>query len=329
MKKKLICVLAFMLVSYSVIASAAINITVDNKPIVGDTEPKNIDGRVLLPVRTVFEAIGAKVSWNADEKKITAVKGDRTVEMYIDKNYYYVNGKTNVMDSVPLIIDGRTYVPVRYVAQAFGLKTDWDEKNKTVIVTSEKNKEILKSVEKATEVTTYSVNDNVDTTQEATKKAKATQTTTVKHSEATTETTTMYSPDMCGDIPDVKSSLIKIVFGDIKNAVSPYNIGNYTSLNRFKNTTMTSLTDQWTSKAVSPSEKEFVKQSISIYKNLGQCYKKIDAKYNKNSSSSSVIDQAKQRKEKIDGYLMSYYKATSLDDVKKVSENLQKLNKSL
>lgn len=104
----------------------------DVKVFVGGTDiepvvaPIIIKGRVMLPVRAVFEAIKAKVSYDAAERKVTAIKKDITVEFVIDSKVMTINGEEKEIDVPATIVNGRTLVPLRACAEAFNLDVAWN-----------------------------------------------------------------------------------------------------------------------------------------------------------------------------------------------------------
>jgi hypothetical protein len=117
---------------------------VNGKVIPIDSESKItpiIDGgRTLIPIRAVVESLGGYVSWDKNEKKITLLLDKNKVEMWVGKNTALVNGKETYIDSsnpnvMPKIINGRTFVPLRFVAEFLGAQVDWDEKTQTIIIT--------------------------------------------------------------------------------------------------------------------------------------------------------------------------------------------------
>ena len=105
-----------------------------------DAAPTIKDGRTMIPMRAVFEAMGAEVSYDDATRTITAVRGDTTVSMVQDAKQVKVteNGqeRTVEMDVAPYAdaVNGRTYVPVRFAAEAFGCNVGWDETNRTVLI---------------------------------------------------------------------------------------------------------------------------------------------------------------------------------------------------
>ena len=116
----------------SVFASRPISVTVGGKALKMDVKPIIEDGRTLLPLRAVFEAIGADAEYVAEEQKVIATKKDTTVEFVIGSNVMTVNGEEKMLDVPAKIVDGRTLVPVRACAESFGLKVEWNDTTKTV-----------------------------------------------------------------------------------------------------------------------------------------------------------------------------------------------------
>jgi len=104
-----------------------------------DSPPVIKNSRTLLPMRAVAEALGAQVNWNEAARKVTITSTGTSIEMWIGKNLAYTNGKQVLIDPqnknvVPEIINGRTMVPVRFVAESLGATVSWDEKTKTITI---------------------------------------------------------------------------------------------------------------------------------------------------------------------------------------------------
>ncbi len=99
-----------------------------------DAPPVIVDGRTLVPVRAVVEALDGTVDWDAETKTAKLVSGDNTIELTIDSTTAKLNGAEETLDVAPMIIDGRTMLPIRFVAESFGFYTDWDGETKTVYV---------------------------------------------------------------------------------------------------------------------------------------------------------------------------------------------------
>jgi hypothetical protein len=92
-------------------------------------------GRTLLPMRTVFEALGAEVKWEAVTQTAMGVRGPVTVRMSINQNTAFINQRPVTLDVPPLLIGGSTYMPVRFPAEAFGADVLWEGAIQRVTIT--------------------------------------------------------------------------------------------------------------------------------------------------------------------------------------------------
>jgi len=104
-----------------------------------DVPPQIIEGRTYLPIKYIVEPLGGEVSWDGNEKKVTITLKDITIELWIGKNFAKVNGVYTPIDSnnskvVPMIIQGRTMLPVRFVAENLGCEVLWDNILKTITI---------------------------------------------------------------------------------------------------------------------------------------------------------------------------------------------------
>jgi hypothetical protein len=91
-----------------------------------------VDGRTLVPMRDVFEALGADVDWDSENKEATGTKGSVVVKLAVGSNFIYVNGKEIQLDVPAQITGGRTMLPLRAVAESFGAQVEWDAVNRRV-----------------------------------------------------------------------------------------------------------------------------------------------------------------------------------------------------
>jgi len=100
-----------------------------------DTKPAIIDGRTLLPVRAVIENLGGNVSWNNDTKEINLTHNGNEIVLTIDSTQALLNGTAQSLDTAPVIINNRTMLPIRFIAESFGFNIKWNENNKTITIT--------------------------------------------------------------------------------------------------------------------------------------------------------------------------------------------------
>jgi len=120
----------------SVVNAPPISVYLDGTQLTFDVPPQIIDGRTLVPLRAIFEALGAEVNWNEATQTITATKDTTTVVLTIGSTTATVSGRSVTLDVPPQVINGRTLVPLRFVAESFGVAVDWNGDTRTVTITS-------------------------------------------------------------------------------------------------------------------------------------------------------------------------------------------------
>ena len=114
--------------------AGAVNLYVDMNLIETDTPPTIVEGRTLVPLRAIFEAIGATVDWDGETSTATGVRGDTTVIIQIDNTTAYVSGEARTLDVPAQLINGRTMVPARFISEAMGCEVTWDGETETAAV---------------------------------------------------------------------------------------------------------------------------------------------------------------------------------------------------
>ncbi len=100
--------------------------------------PVEVDGRTLVPLRAIFEALGAKVDWDEATQTVTATKDNNTITLTIGSRVAYKNGEKINLDVPAQLFNGdTTMVPIRFVSEALGAKVGWDEYSKAVVISNE------------------------------------------------------------------------------------------------------------------------------------------------------------------------------------------------
>ena len=121
-------------------AAPALSVEINDKALGFDVPPQIINGRTMVPMRKIFEELGASVVWNAADRTVDAEKNGKNIHMKIDSpNMQIWTGKEKtdiVLDAPASIIDGRTLVPVRAIAEAFDCRVLWDGNTKLVSITT-------------------------------------------------------------------------------------------------------------------------------------------------------------------------------------------------
>jgi len=128
------------MISISAQSSDIITVTLDGKLIDFDVPPQSVNGRTMVPMRAIFEELGAKVTWIQETKEVIAEKGDKVIKLKVGSADAYINDKLIKLDAAPCSFGGRTLVPVRFIAESMGLIVDWDNENKRVIINTPENK---------------------------------------------------------------------------------------------------------------------------------------------------------------------------------------------
>ena len=111
-----------------------LTIYLGDRPLQTDVEPVIIQGRTMVPLRGIFEALEIEVEYNAKTRTITGTKGETRIQLAVDSTETTVNGKKVDLDVPATVIEGRTMVPVRFVAESTGQKVDWDPVQRRVTI---------------------------------------------------------------------------------------------------------------------------------------------------------------------------------------------------
>ena len=138
MKKTFVLLVAIVLLisgyCFDADASQKIRVIIDNRYMNFDEDPIIEDGRTIVPVRSIFESINASVMWFEDTQTVLINSSDTEILLQIDNKNAYVN-KTRVELEVPArIINGRTFVPIRFISESIGAYVGWDGNTRTVII---------------------------------------------------------------------------------------------------------------------------------------------------------------------------------------------------
>ena len=112
-----------------------ITVIVNGKKVIFDQKPIISEGRTLVPLRAIFEALKADVQWDDTTKTVTSLRDETKISLQIGSNNMYVNDAAKVLDVPAQIVNSRTLVPVRAISEAFGAKVEWIGETKTVTIT--------------------------------------------------------------------------------------------------------------------------------------------------------------------------------------------------
>lgn len=113
------------------------SVIIDGKKVSFTQPPVNDNGTTLVQFRPLFEQLGLKVGWNAETTTVTGEKEGLNIELPIGAGYARVNGVDKALEKAPVIMNGYTYVPARFVAETLGYTVDYDEEENRVIILTE------------------------------------------------------------------------------------------------------------------------------------------------------------------------------------------------
>lgn len=103
------------------------NVVINNRTVTNDVTPVIVDSRTMVPIRVVTEALGGSADWNEAARMVTLTIDGKVLRMTIDQT---IDG----FDAAPVIINSRTYVPIRYVAEALGADVEWIAETQQIII---------------------------------------------------------------------------------------------------------------------------------------------------------------------------------------------------
>lgn len=121
---------------YAVSLDDEVTIQINGKLVQLDQTPMIMQSRTLVPLRGVFEKLGIIVDYNQETQQVIAKTNDKEIIMNIGDYKVLVNGKVTTLDVGTILKNNRTFVPIRFIAEAFGYDVDWDGLNRRVIIQS-------------------------------------------------------------------------------------------------------------------------------------------------------------------------------------------------
>jgi len=113
-----------------------ITVLFDGQTLQFNVPPQIVNGRTMVPLRAIFEALGAAVNWDNNTKTVTAKKDDTAVVLTIGSTTPTVNGQEVTIDQPAIIVNNTTLVPLRFIAEAFDADVNWNASTWVVTITS-------------------------------------------------------------------------------------------------------------------------------------------------------------------------------------------------
>ncbi|OEH86699.1 hypothetical protein BHU72_00015 [Desulfuribacillus stibiiarsenatis] len=123
--------------TYHHVNAQAIEVYLDGDRIQLDVSPVTIQGRALVPMRAIFEALGAEVEWDHSTQTAKASKNTTQIILVRDQNQAWANSKQVILDVPARTINGRLMVPLRFISESLGMGVAWNDKLQRIDLTSE------------------------------------------------------------------------------------------------------------------------------------------------------------------------------------------------
>lgn len=127
-----------MLVIFSVFNTVhgemSVKVSVNGKNVEMKEPPVIMNGRTLVPLRAIFEALGVSPEWNGEKQTVTAKTGNVEMILKIGESSATINGKSVQLEVPGTLVKGNTMVPARFIAETFGASVEWESESKTVII---------------------------------------------------------------------------------------------------------------------------------------------------------------------------------------------------
>ncbi|RVU53916.1 copper amine oxidase N-terminal domain-containing protein [Anaerosphaera multitolerans] len=121
----------------SVFAQKTVKVQLNGQEIQTDVPGYIKNNRTLVPIRFISESLGYEVDWDEDDREITIEKGDIEIELKVGSTKVEVNDEERTIEVAPEISQNRTFVPIRFIAENFGVNVDWDKDNYIVLLTTD------------------------------------------------------------------------------------------------------------------------------------------------------------------------------------------------
>jgi hypothetical protein len=118
-------------------AAAPVQVILDGRTLALSPAPTIMDDRTLVPLRGVFESMGAQLEWQQETQTVVVTRGDRYLRLRIGHRLTCLNRECTAgatLDVPAQLIDDRTFVPVRFIAQAMGVGVTWDNDRRAVVI---------------------------------------------------------------------------------------------------------------------------------------------------------------------------------------------------
>ncbi|MCH5187745.1 MAG: copper amine oxidase N-terminal domain-containing protein [Oscillospiraceae bacterium] len=134
MKKFVLFLLCMLALSLPAMAADRVEVVVSGEILESDADAEIVNGRTFVPLRAIAEKLGADVDWDQDTQSITLTKNAAMTKLTIDSLEATVSGRNVGLEAAPYIKEGRTFVPLRFIAQGLGGRAIWCDDIRTAVI---------------------------------------------------------------------------------------------------------------------------------------------------------------------------------------------------
>lgn len=134
-----IAVFLFGFAASRALGADSIRVLIDGQSLQTEVAPTAINDRTMVPMRAIFEALGATVDWDESSGTVTGTKNGTVISLTIGSATAFINGEARTLDVPAQVINERTMIPARFVSEALGAQVDWDADNQIVNITTSGN----------------------------------------------------------------------------------------------------------------------------------------------------------------------------------------------
>ncbi len=117
-------------------AEPQVRVYMDGKPVKFEVQPILENGTTLVQFRPIFENMGLTIGWDEATQTVIGTKDDLSIKLVIDDTDAYINDRLNELELAPRLVEGNTFVPLRFVSEASGKEVTWDGSSMTVYIKS-------------------------------------------------------------------------------------------------------------------------------------------------------------------------------------------------
>lgn len=129
---KLFVVVLVSIIAIPCSAKSVITVSYNGKKMQLEQQPQRVGDSVLLPLRSISQSLGYEVNWNATTKQIDIIEGGTNIRLVIGSDKAQVNGVEVKLNVPAQMIEGTTYIPLRFVGEALNMGVDWDSQTQSV-----------------------------------------------------------------------------------------------------------------------------------------------------------------------------------------------------